>query len=137
MQKGFTLIELMIVIAIIGILAAIAMPAYQDYIAKSQAAEALTLATGLKQTIHANRERNRCTDNTDDSQIEGKYGIAEIIEENSGGTLKCGVKYKFHNSNVSDRVANKEIYLEVDDRGIVARMSSTTLEDKYLPTAVK
>ena len=43
-QKGYTLIELMIVIAIIGILAAIALPAYQDYTARSQMTEALNLA---------------------------------------------------------------------------------------------
>ncbi|WP_334180692.1 pilin [Pseudomonas nitroreducens] len=50
-QKGFTLIELMIVVAIIGILAAIALPAYQDYTKRSHVSEGLTLAGGAKTSV--------------------------------------------------------------------------------------
>lgn len=53
-QSGFTLIELMIVIAIIGILAAIALPAYQDYTVRSRVGELAVVASGMKATISEN-----------------------------------------------------------------------------------
>jgi type IV pilus assembly protein PilA len=52
MQKGFTLIELMIVVAIIGILAAVALPAYQDYTVRTRIVEGLTLASGAKAMVN-------------------------------------------------------------------------------------
>ena len=54
MQKGFTLIELMIVVAIIGILAAIALPAYQDYTVRAKVSEGLVIASGAKATVSEN-----------------------------------------------------------------------------------
>lgn len=56
MQKGFTLIELMIVVAIVGILAAIALPAYQDYTIRAKITEGLTLADAAKATLGEYRQ---------------------------------------------------------------------------------
>ncbi|HFB4101584.1 TPA: pilin, partial [Neisseria gonorrhoeae] len=80
LQKGFTLIELMIVIAIVGILAAVALPAYQDYTARAQVSEAILLAEGQKSAVteyYLNNgiwpENNDKAGVASSSSIKGKY----------------------------------------------------------------
>ncbi|HFC3069166.1 TPA: pilin, partial [Neisseria gonorrhoeae] len=89
LQKGFTLIELMIVIAIVGILAAVALPAYQDYTARAQVSEAILLAEGQKSAVTEYYLNNGewPKDNTSagvasSSSIKGKY--VEKVEVTNG-----------------------------------------------------
>ncbi|MCL5714838.1 pilin [Neisseria meningitidis] len=89
LQKGFTLIELMIVIAIVGILAAVALPAYQDYTARAQVSEAILLAEGQKSAVteyylnHGTWPSNNSSAGVASSaDIKGKY--VQSVEVKNG-----------------------------------------------------
>ncbi|HFR9103624.1 TPA: pilin, partial [Neisseria gonorrhoeae] len=90
LQKGFTLIELMIVIAIVGILAAVALPAYQDYTARAQVSEAILLAEGQKSAVteyylnHGEWPKDNTSAGvaSSPSDIKGKY--VQKVEVNNG-----------------------------------------------------
>ncbi|HFA6739905.1 TPA: pilin, partial [Neisseria gonorrhoeae] len=94
LQKGFTLIELMIVIAIVGILAAVALPAYQDYTARAQVSEAILLAEGQKSAVteyYLNHgkwpENNTSAGVASASDIKGKY-VESVTVANGVVTAK-------------------------------------------------
>jgi len=102
-QKGFTLIELMIVVAIIGILAAVAIPAYGDYTARAQAAEAFTLLDGLKTPL------TELYTTTGVFEIGGVSGVAGITAGKYVGLVSIpasstSLQADFKNTGVSSRL---------------------------------
>ncbi|MDD4965174.1 MAG: pilin [Gallionella sp.] len=111
MQKGFTLIELMIVVAIIGILAAVAIPAYGDYTARAQAAEAFTLMDGLK------------TPMTEAFTTDGTWFVSAISAVTTGkyvsGVTSNGAKTtitaQFKTTGVSSKITGRMVHMDYNN----------------------
>lgn len=143
-ERGYTLIELMISVAIISILAAIVIPVYQDNIVKAQASEAYRLAYGLKNSITTNVQEGTCFAGsaTTASTVEGVdkmtgvYGTATITATPTGRP-PCGIKYVLNSSGVSGQIKGKTIVMTVSKDSVLAKDSATTVDDKYLAQAIK
>ena len=138
-QKGFTLIELMIVVAIIGILAAIALPAYQDYTARSQMSEALTLASGARTSVsefYANNghfpPNNASAGLAVSTEIKGKY--VNKVEQVSGL-----ITATMQPSGVSKGIEGKTLVLSaITHAGSVDwKCKKGTTDAKYVPTSCR
>ena len=135
-QKGFTLIELMIVVAIIGILAAIAVPAYQDYIARTQVSEGVSLAGSLKTDVADNLQNGNCGS----ASAEGKYSDVAIVSSTATGLAgsECQFTVTMKSNGVSGKVSGDSMVLEMSPTtGELGVDGTPTIGDKYIPQALK
>jgi type IV pilus assembly protein PilA len=124
-QQGFTLIELMIVVAIIAILAAIALPMYQDYVAKSQATAGLAEITPGKTQFEVLKNEGSTFSTPDAIGLQASTTRCDITV--TGTTIACSLKGN------ADKIDGNTITLTRDGSGLWT-CGTTGLDAKYKPT---
>ena len=150
LQQGFTLIELMIVIAIIGILAAIAIPAYQNYVIRAQVTEGLSLMSAAETGIDTYYAQSGSLPTTNvkaglakDTSIAGQYvSKVEILNRRIQATFSDTTSNAGTKQHANAAITGKILVLSPITTGggslqWVCGTTTTTIPNKYLPNACR
>jgi len=145
LEQGFTLIELMIVVAIIGILAAVAIPSYQDYTARAQVTEAIGLSSGFKTGMaeyYSNKGVWPVNITAVGDTISGKYVSNIIIFSGAGISGTLVIQATMNSTGVGSGVSGSTFALSTTDEGKtwacgINAAFGNNIASRYLPGACK